>query len=76
MNRPRVVYFPSGRLVYFPSGARTSRHHEVAAQFKASAQMKCVNSQMQWAVAPSAILLIASASHNHVFRRFCRGHIR
>ena len=22
MNRPRVVYFPSGPLVYFPSGAR------------------------------------------------------
>ena len=25
MNRPRVVYFPSGRLVYFPSGARSCR---------------------------------------------------
>jgi hypothetical protein len=22
MNRPQVVYFPTGRLVYFPSGVR------------------------------------------------------
>jgi hypothetical protein len=24
MNRPQVVYFPSGVLVYFPSGASTN----------------------------------------------------
>jgi hypothetical protein len=23
MNRPQVVYFPTGQLVYFPSGVRT-----------------------------------------------------
>ena len=25
MNRPQVVYFPSGQLVYFPSGVRRPR---------------------------------------------------
>ena len=27
MNRPQVVYFPSGRLVYFPSGVSTQIDH-------------------------------------------------
>ena len=33
MNRPQVVYFPSGQLVYFPSGVRTER----AVEFRCAA---------------------------------------
>ncbi len=34
MNRPQVVYFPSGQLVYFPSGVRMPRIAEILASLK------------------------------------------